>query len=46
MGYAESKHVSERLLDLAGRKLQSPVSICRVGQIASRIEGHKGMWNK
>ena len=46
MGYAESKHVSERLLDLANVKCSVPVSICRVGQIAGPVLGPKGMWNK
>lgn len=46
MGYAESKHVSERLLALANSKIHTPVSICRVGQIAGPILQTKGMWNK
>lgn len=46
MGYAESKHVSERLLALANTKSLIPISICRVGQIAGPILGTKGMWNK
>ena len=40
IGYAESKHISERLLNLAIKKSQVPVSICRVGQIAGLIQGH------
>lgn len=46
MGYAESKHVAERLLDTAQTDLNIPVSICRVGQIAGPVAGSKGMWNK
>ncbi len=46
MGYAESKHVSERLLALASEKSSIPTSVCRVGQIAGPIHGTKGMWNK
>lgn len=46
MGYAESKHISERLLDIASEKSQVLASVCRIGQIAGPIHGIKGMWNK
>lgn len=46
MGYAESKHISERLLGLASAKANIPVSICRVGQVAGPVLGTQGMWNK
>lgn len=46
LGYAESKHVSERLINLAREKSQVPASICRIGQIAGPIQRPKGMWNK
>lgn len=50
MGYAESKHVSERLLDHACTELDIPISICRVGQVAGPIlhddDACHGMWNK
>ena len=46
MGYAESKHVSERLLDRANVKCKVPISICRVGQVAGPVLSSKGMWNK
>ncbi|KAL8782953.1 MAG: hypothetical protein Q9195_009526, partial [Heterodermia aff. obscurata] len=34
MGYGESKHVAERILDAANREAGAPVTILRVGQIA------------
>lgn len=46
MGYAESKYIAERLLDNASRTFETPVSICRVGQVAGPIGTKKGMWNK
>ena len=46
MGYAEAKHVSERLLSAASNISGTPVSICRVGQIAGPVTCEKGMWNK
>ncbi|MCJ1308867.1 hypothetical protein MMC25_002522 [Agyrium rufum] len=46
MGYAESKHVSERLLSLAHDKYGTPISIIRVGQIAGPVKSDKGLWNK
>ena len=46
MGYAESKYIAERLLDIAAANCNVPVSVCRVGQIAGPIRGSEGMWNK
>ena len=46
MGYAESKYIAERLLDIAATDCHVPVSICRVGQIAGPIRGSEGAWNK
>ena len=46
IGYSESKHVAERLLDIANTRLNVNASICRVGQIAGPATGNKGMWNK
>ena len=46
MGYAESKHIAERLLDIAATDCNVPVAVCRVGQIAGPISGSEGIWNK
>lgn len=46
MGYAESKHISERRLALASEKSAIPASVCRMGQIAGPVHDVKGMWNK
>lgn len=46
MGYAESKHISERLLGRACAESNIPISICRVGQVAGPVQGSQGMWNK
>ena len=46
MGYAESKYIAERLLEIAATDCKVPVSVCRVGQIAGPIRGSEGMWNK
>lgn len=46
MGYAESKHISERLLGRGCAESNIPISICRVGQVAGPVQGSKGMWNK
>ncbi|KAK0507032.1 hypothetical protein JMJ35_010490 [Cladonia borealis] len=45
MGYAESKYVSERLLDEASRVSGVPTAICRVGQVAGPTNG-KGSWRE
>jgi thioester reductase-like protein len=44
-GYAHSKWISEQLLDLAHKKLDVPICILRVGQIAGPIGTTKGSWN-
>ena len=44
-GYAESKFISERLLDHAARKLSIDTTFARVGQIAGPVH-HAGIWNK
>lgn len=46
IGYAESKHISERLLGRACAESNIPISICRVGQVAGPVQGSQGMWNK
>lgn len=47
MGYAESKHISERLLARASADVGIPTVICRVGQVAGPVrENAQGMWNK
>lgn len=45
MGYAESKYISERLLDEASRVSGMPIAICRVGQVAGPTSG-KGLWRE
>ena len=44
-GYAESKFLSERLLDHAAQKLSINTAFARVGQIAGPVH-HPGLWNK
>lgn len=44
-GYAESKYISERLLDHATRRLSINSSFARVGQVAGAVE-YSGLWNK
>ena len=44
-GYAESKFLSERLLDHAAQKLSIHTAFARVGQIAGPVR-HTGLWNK
>ena len=44
-GYAESKHISELLLDRAARKLSIKTSFARVGQVAGPAHT-PGLWNK
>ncbi len=46
MGYAESKHISERLLAIAGEFSNLPSAVCRVGQVAGPVGSEKGMWNR
>jgi thioester reductase-like protein len=46
-GYGESKWITERLLDAAGKKSGVSAAIWRVGQIAGPADSSKpGMWNK
>lgn len=45
MGYAESKHVAECILNVASEKSQVPVSILRVGQIAGPVSA-PGVWSR
>ena len=45
MGYAESKHVAECILNVASEKSGVPTSILRVGQIAGPIST-PGVWNR
>ncbi|TVY78113.1 Non-canonical non-ribosomal peptide synthetase FUB8 [Lachnellula suecica] len=45
MGYGESKHIAERLLDYASSKLGITASIARVGQVAGPVNS-TGHWNK
>ncbi|KAL8802393.1 MAG: hypothetical protein Q9200_006593 [Gallowayella weberi] len=45
MGYAESKHIAERLLYRAGLESNVSSTICRVGQIAGPIYS-AGIWSK
>ena len=44
-GYAESKHIAERLLDAASRTSGVNAANIRVGQIAGSTNTN-GMWNK
>jgi len=44
-GYGESKHISERILQVAAENGGPSVSILRVGQIAGPLHGG-GCWNK
>lgn len=47
MGYAESKHIGERLLALAATHANVPTTICRIGQIAGPVKHDKyGVWNR
>ncbi|KAG9850500.1 acetyl-CoA synthetase-like protein, partial [Aureobasidium melanogenum] len=45
MGYAQSKQVSEMLLDHASQRYQVPSTICRVGQITGPVQLQQGRWN-
>ena len=46
IGYAESKQISERLLDKAASQSQMPVTILRVGQIAGATTARKASWTQ
>lgn len=45
MGYAESKYVSERLLELATREHSVSAAVIRVGQLAGPVV-KDGVWSK
>ncbi|KAK4994905.1 hypothetical protein LTR66_005174, partial [Elasticomyces elasticus] len=44
-GYGESKHVSERILQIAVERSGVPASILRVGQVAGPTTQNGGVWN-
>jgi thioester reductase-like protein len=46
LGYAESKHVSERILSNATTSSGLNASILRVGQVAGPLARNKGDWNR
>ncbi|KAI9874581.1 MAG: hypothetical protein M1830_009591 [Pleopsidium flavum] len=46
LGYGESKHVSERILDIATTRSGVPASILRVGQIAGSLTPSDEAWNR
>jgi thioester reductase-like protein/acyl-CoA synthetase (AMP-forming)/AMP-acid ligase II/aryl carrier-like protein len=45
MGYAESKHIAELLLQSAAKTSNLQATVCRVGQIAGPVV-EKGVWNR
>lgn len=45
MGYAQSKQISEMLLDRASQRYQVPSTVCRVGQITGPVQLQQGRWN-
>lgn len=46
MGYAESKQISERLLNSAARICDQRPTVCRLGQVAGPVlRGEKGKWS-
>ena len=46
LGYGQSKHVTERLLQAAAEKSNIPVVILRVGQVAGPTAEGGGVWSK
>ena len=44
MGYAESKHVAERILSIATTATKCPVSIYRIGQVAGSTSPNDSAW--
>ena len=44
MGYAESKHVAERILGIAATKSQCPISIYRIAQVAGSASPNDSAW--
>ena len=45
IGYAQSKHVAERLLSQACRISGVPTVVCRVGQVAGSVNHLQDRWN-
>lgn len=45
MGYAQSKLLAELLFSDANKRLEIPVRVCRVGQIAGPVKSEHGAWN-
>ncbi|KAL8790158.1 MAG: hypothetical protein Q9195_006485 [Heterodermia aff. obscurata] len=46
MGYAESKQISERLLNSAAQVCDQRTTVCRLGQVAGPVQrGEKGKWS-
>ncbi|KAL8789313.1 MAG: hypothetical protein Q9213_001236 [Squamulea squamosa] len=48
MGYAQSKHIAERVLSNASKMAGIPTTVVRVGQVAGPVDASKkgGCWNK
>ena len=46
IGYAQSKYVAERLLELATTTAGVPCAVWRVGQVAGPAGNTRGIWNK
>lgn len=46
MGYGESKHVAERILQAAADKAGVKTTILRVGQLAGPLAENVGVWNR
>lgn len=44
IGYGESKHVSERLLNQAAKQSNAPITILRVGQMGGAITTTQAQW--
>lgn len=45
MGYAQSKHIAERILDQAAKVAGLRTIVCRVGQVAGPLS-RSGVWNR
>ncbi|KAL9583368.1 MAG: hypothetical protein Q9203_005113 [Teloschistes exilis] len=45
MGYAQSKHIAERILDQAAKVAGLRTTVCRVGQVAGPLS-RSGVWNR
>ncbi|KAI9818373.1 MAG: putative NRPS-like protein biosynthetic cluster [Pycnora praestabilis] len=46
LGYAESKHVAERILEISHTRSGVPASTLRVGQVAGPTSPTGGVWNR